>query len=322
MIKFGSIGTNFIVDEFVQTIKTIKEIDYAVCYSRKEETANEFLKKNNLTTVQIITNLNDFVGKVDFVYVASPNGLHFEQSKFLLENKINVIVEKPLTFTVAQALELKKLANENNVFLFEAFKTKFVPNFFQIKKILESEIPNKVHFSMNQYSSRMNDTQKGIFNSVFDAELGKGSTYDMLIYPVELAIALFGKVKKIDYIYNQRLANGVAISNIVVLIHESGLVTTIDCSKNSHDIAPSQIFFDKKTLVFDRLTRIENLTLHNYILRMGPIKFPDSEINSHMYYEFVEFLKIFNEKNVIEMNRILDEAIDAIQILETVENQK
>lgn len=44
----------------------------------------------------------------DFIYVASPNGLHYQQTELLLENFKNVILEKPATFKVEEIIELKK----------------------------------------------------------------------------------------------------------------------------------------------------------------------------------------------------------------------
>lgn len=49
-------------------------------------------------------------GKIDFVVIVTPNNLHYSVSKAFLENGIAVVCDKPLTFTVEEAEELKKLA--------------------------------------------------------------------------------------------------------------------------------------------------------------------------------------------------------------------
>ncbi|WFG96013.1 hypothetical protein M1771_07870 [Spiroplasma citri] len=58
------------------------------------------------------------------------------------------------------------------------------------------------------------------YNSFFDETLGKGSLYDMLIYPVELAVALFGPVKDVKAM-SHKLKNGVDINNVVLLQHSN-----------------------------------------------------------------------------------------------------
>ena len=53
--------------------------------------------------------------KIDFVTIATPNFLHYEVAKKFLECGIHVLCEKPLCFEVAQAEELKKIAEEKGL---------------------------------------------------------------------------------------------------------------------------------------------------------------------------------------------------------------
>ena len=49
--------------------------------------------------------------KIDFVVVASPNDTHYEASKMFLEKGFHVSCDKPLVFTVEQAMDLVKAAD-------------------------------------------------------------------------------------------------------------------------------------------------------------------------------------------------------------------
>ena len=51
--------------------------------------------------------------RIDFVSVVTPNVSHFEVSKAFLEAGFNVIQDKPMTFTVAQALELEQIVEKS-----------------------------------------------------------------------------------------------------------------------------------------------------------------------------------------------------------------
>lgn len=53
--------------------------------------------------------------KIDFVVIVTPNFTHYPIAKAFLENKINVVCDKPLTVTSAQAAELKALAEKNDL---------------------------------------------------------------------------------------------------------------------------------------------------------------------------------------------------------------
>ncbi len=53
--------------------------------------------------------------KIDFVAIVTPNNTHYEICKAFIENGINIFCEKPLCFTVEQALELEALAKEKDI---------------------------------------------------------------------------------------------------------------------------------------------------------------------------------------------------------------
>ena len=55
--------------------------------------------------------------KIDFVTVVTPNHVHFGPSKMALENGFHVLVEKPISFNLDEALELKKLVADSGLVL-------------------------------------------------------------------------------------------------------------------------------------------------------------------------------------------------------------
>ena len=61
---------------------------------------------------------------IDFIYVASPNSLHYEQAKKALGYGKNVICEKPFTPTAAESAELLRMAKDRHLFLFYAVTTR------------------------------------------------------------------------------------------------------------------------------------------------------------------------------------------------------
>jgi scyllo-inositol 2-dehydrogenase (NADP+) len=122
-LKIATIGTGIIVDEFLSGLREIEGAKCVVMYSRKEETAKPLVEKYGVKTIytnidEMYTNLN-----VEFVYVASPNSLHYEQSYRALEYGKHVICEKPFTSTLRQTDSLIALAKQKNLMLFEAITT-------------------------------------------------------------------------------------------------------------------------------------------------------------------------------------------------------
>jgi predicted dehydrogenase len=52
---------------------------------------------------------------IDFVIIATPNYAHYSAAKAFLQNGIHVVCDKPLTFTVEEAEELRDLAEKNGL---------------------------------------------------------------------------------------------------------------------------------------------------------------------------------------------------------------
>jgi len=55
--------------------------------------------------------------RMDFVSIVTPNFMHFEPAKLALENGFHVMVDKPITFSTEEALELKKILNDSGKYL-------------------------------------------------------------------------------------------------------------------------------------------------------------------------------------------------------------
>ena len=51
--------------------------------------------------------------RMDFVSIVTPNHLHFEPARLALENGFHVVVDKPMTFDLKEARELKQIAERS-----------------------------------------------------------------------------------------------------------------------------------------------------------------------------------------------------------------
>jgi predicted dehydrogenase len=55
--------------------------------------------------------------KMDLVRIVTPNHLHFEPAKLALQNGFHVVLDKPMTFDLAQAKELKNIVTDSGKLL-------------------------------------------------------------------------------------------------------------------------------------------------------------------------------------------------------------
>ncbi|MEH6305036.1 Gfo/Idh/MocA family oxidoreductase [Olivibacter sp. CPCC 100613] len=55
--------------------------------------------------------------RMDFVTIVTPNFVHFDPARLALENGFNVVIEKPMTFTLEEAKQLKDLVEKTGLTL-------------------------------------------------------------------------------------------------------------------------------------------------------------------------------------------------------------
>lgn len=136
MIRFAVIGTNWITRQFVEAAHESGKYKLTAVYSRSLEQAQHFA--NDFSVEHLFTSLEAMAESdaIDAVYIASPNSLHFSQTQLFLSHKINVICEKPLASNLAEVDAAIACARENQVVLFEAFKTACLPNFHLLRQAL------------------------------------------------------------------------------------------------------------------------------------------------------------------------------------------
>jgi len=232
-MKIGTIGTGIIVENLLNALQEAQNVVCTAVCSRKEETARKFADKFQIK--QIYTDYERMLAddNVDFIYVASPNSLHYDYALRALQKGKNVICEKPFTSTVEETVTLIELAKQKNLFLFEAITTIHFPNYKKIKELLPSIGDLKiVQCNYSQYSSRYDKLMAGEVTNVFDPAFSGGSLMDINIYNLHFVIGLFGEPGQVIYTAN-KADNGIDTSGIVLLKYD-GFVCECVGAKDSY----------------------------------------------------------------------------------------
>lgn len=180
MIRFAVIGTNWITRQFVDAAHETGKFKLTAVYSRSLEQAQSFA--NDYLVEHLFTSLDEMAQSdaIDAVYIASPNSLHFPQTSLFLSHKKHVICEKPLASNIQEVEAAIQLARDNQVVLFEAFKTASLPNFL----LLQQSLPKigkvrKAFINYCQYSSRYQRYLDGENPNTFNPAFSNGSIMDI-----------------------------------------------------------------------------------------------------------------------------------------------
>lgn len=258
-MRYGVIGTGWIAKSFVDGARMLCNSDFAAVYSRTQESGGKFANENNIPTVY--TDINEFAkGDFDAVYIASPNRLHYEQSKLMLENGKHVICEKPITVEPEELLELQTLAKKNRLVYIEAIMYMFNP----ARDLLKDAIAKigritSVHFDFSQLSSKYPAYLEGRLPNIFNPALATGCLMDLGIYCVYPALDIFGMPEKITACASF-MDSGADGSGNAALLYSDKLVN-LTYSKLGQDRLGSQIFGDKGTITVESISKLTNINL-------------------------------------------------------------
>ena len=303
MKNFAVIGRNFVVDTFLEAAAECVDVRLLGVYSRREDTALDFAQKHG--AARIYTSL-EALGQdpdIDFVYVASPNLCHEEQTISLLRAGKHVLVEKPAAPTLAGFLRMRKAAEESGCVLMEAMMPAHLPGLEQIRAWLPQIAPvRKAEISYCQYSSRYDKFKNGIVENAFDPTLGNGALMDIGIYCVHLLTNLFGLPQAVDghALFLPDSIDGCG----TILASYPNMLAEVTYSKITDGLLPCQIQGEKGCILIDRAAHPGQLALR---LRDGTTDaYSQPDGHTDMYYELRDFLACLDGASAEPFNRVTE----------------
>lgn len=158
--------------------------------------------------------------RIDTVYIGIVNTAHFPFALAALQAGKHVILEKPFTVTLQEALRLQEETKARGVFLLEAINILHLEVFGVLKEQLPAIGPiRSVRLNYSQYSSRYEAYKRGEIQPVFDPTLDGGSLKDLNVYNLHYCAGLFGEPLDAVY-YPNRGHNGVDTSGTAVLTYD------------------------------------------------------------------------------------------------------
>lgn len=319
MINFGTVGTGWITESFIQAAKLSGQLQLTSVYSRTKDKAKQLA--DTYHSPNFFTDLEEMAKspEIQAVYIASPNSVHFEQTLLFLKNKKHVICEKPIFSTSAELAAAYQTAEENGVYLFEAIRNIHTPNFKILKDNLH--LAGKLRSTILpyiQYSSRYDLFLQGEEPNIFSATYSGGALVDLGVYPLYLAVGLFGAPKQVNYL-PVLLRSGVDGSGTLVLTYDD-FVCTILCSKISHSELPCEIHGEKGTFILEDAAPISKITfVDNRGLERETLSVDQEEKN--MVYECENIVRIIETNNDQEYQQLKGWSEIVLQITEEARKQ-
>ncbi len=135
-IGFGIVGCGMIANFHARAIADIRGAKLVGAYSRRIESANEFVTEHSGTAYDSLQDMLENP-EIDVITICTPSGAHMEPAVAAANAKKHVIVEKPLEITLKRCDAIIAACKKNRVKLFTIFPSRFHKSSQLLKKAID-----------------------------------------------------------------------------------------------------------------------------------------------------------------------------------------
>ena len=212
-IRIGVIGLGYLGKFHYQKYKANKFVNLTSVVDIDKKNYSIIKEKG----VLMFEKYQDIVDKVDAVSIVTPTVTHYKLAKYFLDNKIHVLLEKPMTETVAQAKKLNAIARKNKCVLQIGHLEQFNPAIRKLRKSSCKPQFIEVH-RLCQFNPRANDV---------DVVL------DLMIHDIDIVLSLVNKkIESIEVSGKKILTNLTDIANVRIKFKDN-IVANLTASRIS-----------------------------------------------------------------------------------------
>ena len=195
-LKVGIIGTGWIAEAHIQQYVKFPDVEVVAMADLIPGKCQAFCEKMGVdyTNIRFYPDHKSMLEneKLDAVSVCTYNTTHAECTIDSLRAGVHVLLEKPFTVTVEEAVEVMKAEKETGKLLTIGFQPRMDPNMQQIKKIVESGELGEIYYIQTGGGRR-----RGIPNSTFIEKKtgGIGAMGDIGCYSLDMVLNAIGYPK-------------------------------------------------------------------------------------------------------------------------------
>ena len=193
----GIIGCGRNAEEMhIPAIGGIEGLQIKAAHDINKERLKDFAGRHDITNYfDNLNNFFDFCSDVDFIIISSPGFTHFKLCEEALGRKFNVLVEKPVTLNLQDAITLRDMAKRYNRKLGVMQNYRFRDPIIKAKKSQNAGIIGQV----TQFNSTFHG--QSLFNEPtswsWEERANKTLLYEMMIHLLDLQVYFAGPVKRV-----------------------------------------------------------------------------------------------------------------------------
>lgn len=226
-VRFGLIGAGGIAQAYAQAFETSTTAQLVAVADVRTEAAKAMAEKAKCQSFDSYQSMLEGA-QLDAVIVCTPPSTHPEICVHLLERKIHVLCEKPMSIKAKSAREMKAAADEHGVILTMASKFRFAEDVVKAKSIVASGILGDIVLFENAFTARVDMSTRWNSNAAIS---GGGVLIDNGTHSVDIMRYFLGPIAEVQVVEGRRI-QGLSVEDTVRIFVKSmsGVVGNIDLS--------------------------------------------------------------------------------------------
>lgn len=228
-INFGIIGTGLMAATMMEAFKLLPNVNVIAVASESAERGNGFASRFNIA--KPYTSADELLSdpSVHAVYIVNLTESHATTTIKALQAGKAVLCEKPIATSETDCKRIAEVAKKSGKLCMEAMWTHFLPAYQQLFALNQAKTLGQ---PTQLYADFGYPTNSEAYPRLFKPSAGSGVLLDRGVYPIGLAIQLFGNVNKISAQIT-RNHDGVDTDAYLILTHENGKKSQLSTSIQS-----------------------------------------------------------------------------------------
>ena len=197
-LRVGIIGTGWIAHSHVDKYLMMEDAEVVCGADLIPGKAKAFFEEYKLDGVRCYTDFKKMIDneELDVVSVCTYNRTHAECAIYALEHGVNVLLEKPFTVTLDEAVEVCKAEKKSGKLLSIGFQPRFDPNMKKVKEIVESGVLGKIYYIQTGGGRRRGIPASAAKTTFIENDTaGIGALGDIGCYALDLVLNAIGYPK-------------------------------------------------------------------------------------------------------------------------------
>lgn len=196
-LRIGIIGTGGISGDHIKSYLEQPDVELVAGCDLVPGKAEKKFAEYEVKGAEFFTDYKEMINtmKMDAVSVCTYNRTHAECTIYALEHGLNVLLEKPMTVTLDEAIAIRKAEKASGKIVSVGFQPRFDANMQMIKKIVESGELGRVYYVQTGGGRRHGIPVSWSETFIENDKAGLGALGDIGCYSIDLVMNALGNPK-------------------------------------------------------------------------------------------------------------------------------